>query len=303
MLIPDKIQFKDAKILTPKKPRLQLHSAPNAKTHRIIFWLFIGGLLILRLPILSWLEYAIPESASWAYPVYEICTYLLIVGLIWWEREQLSEFHIDSLAICIILLFRPLATVIMNVFGGSNTFAFPQPLSLPFFIISFTLVVLMARQVVRPMRPTKSGLIWFGASCVLGILFASIVSILLVGLLHNPVPPFPGYVALLSPFYQLGYAAVPEEPLFRGFLWGGLKRAGVKDFWILLIQAVLFLAGHIHLLNTKQALLNLSIVFLFALFAGIIAWRSRSIAASMAFHGFYNGSTIFLYWLVTAIFA
>ncbi len=293
----------DSTALTQKHNKLQIHSEPNAKAHNVIFWLFIVGLLVLRLPILSWLENVIPTSAAWVNPVYEIGTYLLIAALIWWERERLADFHIDTLAVWMILLLRPLSTVIMNAFGASNPFAFPRPLSLPFFIIAIILVVLLSRKIIRPVRTTKNGLIWVAAGCGLGILFASGLSILLVGLMHYPVPPFPGYIALISPFYQLGYAAVSEEPLFRGFLWGGLKKAGVKDLWILLIQAVLFVAGHTHLLNTKQAVFNLSIVFLFALAAGIIAWRSRSIAPSMAFHGFYNGSAIFLYWLETALFA
>jgi membrane protease YdiL (CAAX protease family) len=293
----------DTTTLSQKHKKPQIHSEPNAKAHNVIFWLFLAGLLILRLPILSWLEYVIPASAAWVNPVYEIGTYLLIAALIWWEWERLADFHIDTLAVWMILLLRPLATVIMNAYGVSNPFAFLRPLSLPFFIIAISLVVLLTRQIIRPVRVTKNELVWVAASCGLGVLFADVVSILLVGLMHYPIPPFPGYIALISPLYQLGYAAVPEEPLFRGFLWGGLKKAGLKDLWILLIQAVLFMAGHTHLLNTKQALLNLSIVFLFALAAGIIAWRSRSIASSMAFHGFYNGSAIFLYWLETALFA
>lgn len=293
----------DATTRSQKNSKLQQYFAPDAKAHCIISWFFIAGLLILRLPVLAWLEYADPTSAAWADPIYEIGTYVLIIGLIWWEREQLADFHIDILAIWMILLFRPLATVIMNNFGRSNPFAFPRPLSLPFFIIAIILAILLARQIIRPVQVTRNELIWVAASCGLGILFAGGFSILLVGLMRYPVPPFPGYIALVSPVYQLGYAAVPEEPLFRGFLWGGLKKAGVKDLWILFIQAVLFMAGHTHLLNTKQAMLNLSIVFLFALAAGFIAWRSRSIASSMAFHGFYNGSAIFLYWLETALFA
>jgi membrane protease YdiL (CAAX protease family) len=292
----------DTTTLSPKNNKLNLYFTPNTKAHSVFFWLSIAGLLILRLPIETWLEYAVPTSAAWAEPIYEIGTYGLIVGLIWWEREQLADYHIGALAIWMILLFPPLATLILNIFGGSNPFAFPRPLSLPFFIIAILLAVLLARKIVRPARATKKGLIWVAASCGFGILFAGCLSILLVSLARYPVGPFPGFIALIAPIYQIGYA-VPEEALFRGFLWGGLKKAGVKDWWILIIQAVLFVAGHIFYLNLQHAVLNLSIVFLFALAAGIIAWRSRSIASSMAFHGFYNGSAIFLYWLETALFA
>jgi hypothetical protein len=39
----------------------------------------------------------------------------------------------------------------------------------------------------------------------------------------------------------MGYAAIDEEPLVRGFLWDALKGMGIKDLWILFIQAVFLL--------------------------------------------------------------
>ena len=124
----------------------------------------------------------------------------------------------------------------------------------------------------------------------------------MIAWLDYPVPPDPGKIALLSPLYQLGYAAVSEEPLFRAFLWGALRKAGWKDGWICLFQAALFALGHLHLLLLPQAVLNLSIVFAFAFAAGWLAWRSRTIATSMAFHALWNGSQAAIYAVASAIF-
>jgi hypothetical protein len=46
--------------------------------------------------------------------------------------------------------------------------------------------------------------------------------------------------------YQLGYAAVSEEPLFKGFLWGYLEKKGINNYKILLFQTILFTVAHIY---------------------------------------------------------
>jgi membrane protease YdiL (CAAX protease family) len=93
-------------------------------------------------------------------------------------------------------------------------------------------------------------------------------------------------VAMSFP-YQLGYAAVTEEPLFRGFLWGYLRKSGWKEIWIWLTQAGLFALGHIYYLNKAPLSFGI-IVPVGALVMGLFAWRSRSIATSMAAHGAMN---------------
>jgi hypothetical protein len=47
-----------------------------------IFWVTLSGLLLLRIPLTSWAEYLWPAASTWAEPVYEILTYLLIAFLI-----------------------------------------------------------------------------------------------------------------------------------------------------------------------------------------------------------------------------
>jgi membrane protease YdiL (CAAX protease family) len=87
-------------------------------------------------------------------------------------------------------------------------------------------------------------------------------------------------------FFFFFSAAVSEEPLFRGILWGFLKNKGMKDLWICVIQAALFWAGHIYYIGTG---VNFWIVHpLAALVLGLIVWKSKSITHSMVLHSSMN---------------
>ncbi len=93
---------------------------------------------------------------------------------------------------------------------------------------------------------------------------------------------------IFPPLYFLAYAGVTEEPLFRGFLWGLLRRAGWRDVWAWLLQTGLFALAHIYYLR-QTPLAFWVIVPSGALLLGLLAWRSRSIATSLVAHGFCNG--------------
>ena len=80
---------------------------------------------------------------------------------------------------------------------------------------------------------------------------------------------------------------IAEEPFFRGFLWGALRRAGWEDVWIWAFQAALFWLAHIYWLGRSPV--SFWVVPLGGLVFGILAWRSRSIAVSMVAHGLVNG--------------
>ncbi len=99
------------------------------------------------------------------------------------------------------------------------------------------------------------------------------------------------WIGILKPIgamflYHLGASAVMEEPLFRGFLWGILRKAGWKDFWTWVFQAVLFDFSHIY--YWKVFPISILSVFLAGLFFGLLAWRSKSISTSIVAHSIIN---------------
>lgn len=87
--------------------------------------------------------------------------------------------------------------------------------------------------------------------------------------------------------YQLGYAAVLEETVFRGFLWGYLLKLGWKDSRIWIFQTVLFTLGHMSGLRWYPLQFFVTVPIA-TLILGYLVWRSRTITSSLAAHGMNN---------------
>ncbi|MCL1894204.1 MAG: CPBP family intramembrane metalloprotease [Holophagaceae bacterium] len=100
-------------------------------------------------------------------------------------------------------------------------------------------------------------------------------------------PPF-----LLSAIVvQFALNALPEELLFRGFLWGYLKNnIKISNFSILLIQAILFWAGHYWYFDLPWRWIN---VLVSGLVFGIVAWKTKSLFISSIAHACLNSSSVF----------
>jgi len=123
-------------------------------------------------------------------------------------------------------------------------------------------------------------------STIVGLLYAVLTGIIYKSF-TKPSPmeaTFPIFIFLF--ITQLNNAALSEEPLFRGFIWGYLKKRNWKEHWILLFQAFIFSLGHIYYLP------KLPIAFLGTFFAGLVfglvVWKSKSISASIVVHGLAN---------------
>lgn len=185
---------------------------------------------------------------------------------------------------------------------SNNPLAFPKILSFVIFLIAMILSGFVLCKRINLKKVNRQAILWFIFGIVTGIALFVLYGILMIWWFNHPIPPNPGMIALIAPLYQLGYAAVSEEPVFRGFLWGGLRSLGLKEYWVLLIQAILFTVAHIHLLITTQPVLSFSMVFINAIIFGLFVWRVRSLSVSMAVHGFANGSVMVQYWVYSLLF-
>lgn len=265
-----------------------------AKTHGHISRIVVLALLLLRLPFLGGVAYFSNATPEWLSPAFEIATYLLTAFLIWWEKDRLATFHIDTLAVIIILLFKPIETLILASWGYDQMpLAFPKAPSLVLWVIAVGLALSLRLGRVNFPQIKIANFKWFAVGILTGVglasLFAYPMSLQMGKSSLNARPEFfPLLVMCLVNFvYQLGYAAVTEEPLFRGFLWGHLREFGWREGWICLFQAGLFAIGHIYYVN-KAPVSFWFIVPVSALVFGLLAWRSRSIATSMAAHATTN---------------
>jgi len=255
--------------------------------HQQVFWLVLIGLLILRIPFSAGMRFFNIQWV-WEDTVYQIGTYLLTTFLIWWEWDNLAEYHLDTLAVIIILLLKPIQTLSAMLFGYGRYF-------LPFPGIPSLMVWLIAIVCTLAIWGKGSKLPGIKSKDIGWLLFGMIVGLLTMIVLSYPMSfqvregTDRGNLLGTSLYfvYQIGQAAISEEPLFRGFLWGYLRKMKWREIWIWLFQASLFTFSHIYYLNTYPISLWI-VIPVIALVLGWLVWRSRTITSSMVAHGMMN---------------
>lgn len=270
------------------------------KQHQSISFLLVGGLLFLRVPFLAGI--ALFSSLGWLSPIYEVGSYLLIAGLLWWERGRLADFHIDGLAFWIIVIFKPIQTLCLKFWGVDSTLAFPNTGSLIVLAISIGLVMAMHFAKRSLPWPSQIGFKWFGIGLVVGIvmvLFLAYPKSLELNIEKKLLFDRPPTILaifditnLVYFFYQLG-SVILIEPLFRGFLWGYLQKAKWKDTSILLFQAGLSMLAFSYYAN-RFPVSFWFIIPVLALLLGWLVWRSRTISSSLSAHALGN---VFIDWI------
>ena len=273
--------------------------------HRRVAWAAVAALLFLRIPFSVYITYSFPSDEQWGPSIYQVGTYFLIAFLIWWERDALSDVHLDTLSLIMIVLFKPVQTLLLDYWRIDIPLAFPHPVGLSIWLIAIGLIRALWRSGYKPVPIKVGSWGWLLAGLFIGFVLSTLLNL---GIFQsNAGFTGRGYTALSSVttstgaafLYQLGFAAISEEPVFRGFLWGYLRRSGLQEIWVWLAQAILFMSAHLYF---KDALpFNFWVVVPAAgLLLGLLAWRSRSIAAGMLAHAAYNaGVYVILLKLVT----
>jgi len=272
---------------------------PISDLHQKIAWLVLALLLLLRIPYTIAIIYWLPIENQLGGAIYEISTYFLTAGLIWWERDRLADYHIDGLALFLIISLRPLQTLILNFWKVDSPLAFPHPLGLVIWGISLSLLIAFAYKGFKPTRVTRGSLNWL----VVGILIGTFISIgenmhTFSSMLSNARASQISLLPILSStslnlVYHLGFAPINEEPLFRGFLWGYLRQLKWREVSIWFFQAVLFTSAHVYFAKQYPVMFWVFIPGA-ALALGLLTWRARSIAPAMLAHGLINGSAYLL---------
>lgn len=265
----------------------------NPKKHQITSWSLLIGLLFMRIPFLTG-GYILFGDQIWLIPIFEITTYLLTALLIYHERNRLADFYIDKLALLIILFAKPLETIILATkMSNDSPLALPHLPGILIWLIAFALTFALWRKKPTLAKLTKTSLIWFAVGLLVGL----VTSILLAypGSFQIQPGQLLSKTALFEPlreipvlfFYQLGFAAVAEEPLFRGFLWGFLQKSGWKNIWIWLFQAGLFSIAHFYYISVYPISFWV-IIPIGSLVLGLLVWRSKTISACMSAHATLN---------------
>jgi membrane protease YdiL (CAAX protease family) len=268
------------------------------RVHVLVAMLLLASLLALRFPLLllTALPYAHPVIPAWANRTFDFGTYALTALLIWWERRRLAEFHIDRLALVFIVLIKPLFTISQTFFSGisgTDWLALPSLPALACWVIAIILAILLLRdrRSLPPLAPHAFR--WVGIAILAALAYEAVIAYPyarwnnITGSQDISVSSFVTLGMAVNFSFDLSFAALSEEPLFRGFLWGYLRQAGLREAWIWLIQAGLFVLGHLYHIVLYPFSFWV-VVPTGALLFGWMAWRSRTIASSMLVHALTN---------------
>jgi membrane protease YdiL (CAAX protease family) len=255
-------------------------------------------LLILRIPWI-WLMFfvgKIPILNGFGSAVFVTGTAAVTAYLIWHEKDHLHEFHLDRLAVLFFLIGHPLHLLLIAL-GWKTVPVATLPLYALFGIAPLWLIWKLHGHWRLVPRMNRSAIAWVAAGSVTGIILGGTARVLIwfqdgesFALLPSAVS---GGDLLLNILYQAVFAALNEEPVFRGLLWGCLVRLNWPVRQILLFQAALFAFAHLDALIVGSWITPL-IAFLLALVFGWLAWRSRTIASSTIAHGIINGLGTFM---------
>jgi len=259
----------------------------------LVFLLALRFLLLGGIRFVTW-----PDYPEWLLPVYEVATYLLVAALFYVCRNRLSEYHTTPLALALFILapllapsgfrmadlmFRPVDWLVC----GAQA------------IIGVALAAALLRKQAQPLtlgrdRPTYL-LLSAAVGILLGLTFGSYFLVHQYGqqLAFRQATLIPGGILSLIglAIIQLHGAAILEEPLFRGLGWGGLRDLGLNDLAVFLLQAALFSVSHIYYVRFAPFSMWLLVPSV-GLALGLLAWRTRSIAATMIAHALINAIAI-----------
>jgi len=234
-------------------------------------------LFILRIPMLGLAPLVLSEKViPMVYAIFMIGTYFFTALFIWMERDKLSEYHIDTVAI-LIFTIGPLWYLYSNLY-----------IRVPMIIMGATLLIALGITKTKLSRITLRSFKWILIGIIIGGITATISSIFLSKQVTNTGMKATFSIIMITIITQLTNAAIFEEPFFRGILWGVLKKLKWKDGWICLTQGFLFWIAHIYYITSAPYSFWI-VVPLGSIILGILAWRSRSIGTSMFGHGVLNG--------------
>ncbi len=221
-------------------------------------------------------------------------TYLLTSILIIYERKKLSQFNFTFFSM-ILFTIMPMIGFLSTI-SADNSQQIQYNLQYNFLdcitliMAIFLLILLINHKFSLPKKSLKKVIVELIVSIIVGIgvsfLITEFKSIDKLGYIK---------ISQLLPvtLFQFNYAAISEEPLFRGFIWGYLRKFQWKESWILIFQSSIFMLGHIYYLGSYPIFVFIR-TFIAAFVLGIIVWKSRSIANSMVAHSIINSLSQFI---------
>jgi hypothetical protein len=224
--------------------RMDVQKKPSV----ILILVFLAGIVAYQ--IVSLVAYIDADffstyaaTINYIYPALSAVSLLIVAILISVEMKNLEEFNIDKFTIVSFILF----SILRLIFERGN-------ISISIMIGLACVLMICAFFVTKP-KIIRTNLRW----AVLGIVVsaATLVPIAQFELLlrhswlaHPLLQNNLTITAISHILKELSFTSLPEEILFRGFIWGYLRREGWGENKIIWAQGILFWLIHFSRLGT-----------------------------------------------------
>jgi membrane protease YdiL (CAAX protease family) len=261
-------------------------------------------LLVFRFIILAGIgSFAKPQ---WLGPIFEIGSYAFILFLLWSERKELRDSNVDAIAFILIPLMKTIEVLIIGKINYSSIISIQKwgGKAILFMTFIFIVIFILNRKDFIFPKVNKMSfmfpIIGFLAGIFLSIFLAFPMSFQIhTNVQHFEVSTLVKQNTFEGILFQIGYAAISEEPLFRAFLWGILIRIGMKEWKVFFLQVILFTLGHIYYFSAYPISLFIITPLCAAAF-GLLVLKTKTISSSILAHGVFNGTANLMGQMVAA---
>jgi membrane protease YdiL (CAAX protease family) len=215
--------------------------------------------------------------------IFVAIAYVVIVGLLWLERNHLSDFQLDRFALGLLVISAILRTR-LGV-NGEGYFL------LVFGLCGITMAVLLLRQWSSiPTTSRRWCIIGLVVGCLAVVPSAILESSRLQPTAAGSVMPVRIIPLLLrGAVYQISFTVLVEEYIFRVLLWGYLVRLGWKESHAMWTQGILFWLLHFTQANVVGHFFVA--VPLTTVIYTILTKRSRQVSPAIISHTVINTIT------------
>jgi membrane protease YdiL (CAAX protease family) len=241
------------------------------------------GISLLLLDLIVWLVSEIVTLSNAASPyigyTYVATNYVIIAVLVWIERENLGDFHLDQTTLFIMGLssiFR-----VRSRFPGEGYFL---------VVIGIAGLIILGALILNHSKVPKTNFRWafIGALISFILIFPSAIieAFQFPNVTYTPYP-YPIMTVILAAIANdLAFTTLIEEMVFRGFLWGYLRRVGWEENRIIWVQGTLFWLLHFNYIGRIYIFLLTIPIITFAL--SKLTQKSRQIFPSILLHTTQN---------------
>jgi membrane protease YdiL (CAAX protease family) len=215
----------------------------------------------------------------WFGVTYDLLGYLLLLIILIEQKKNLGLNNVDSFSLILLVLFHTSAYYSNYSSGLKNIMALVNLLIAIIFSVIF-------------IKNKNKDISQFSIKQIFVLLIGLIVGLciaifkiqlnnsdLLILASKNPIPFINSIIVSLSVF------AIREEFIYRGVIWGYLRRKGVNDWWIIVTSSLVWVFAHSNIYGNTPELINfigLGIIF------GILVKVTKSINISIGVHAGYS---------------